>query len=849
MRWRFVGAMLGRELRSAVRRFGYYGACMAIGIAVVMSLHALREAVNEAVDLHSKELLGADLRLESRDPFGPEDAALLASIEEQALAPVTRVTRMGSMALAIRSGRSRLVDLLAIDGQYPIYGEVWTDPPHAFLGFGREPGVYVDQSLMIQLDLAVGEPIRIGEATFAVRSAVVKAPGRFGFQAEVAPRVFLSKQDLDRTGLVTLGSLVTHLRYLKLPDDAAEPWRKQNEDALESARIRVQTLATYQTELSEAFGNLTRFLGLVGLAALLLGSIGVAAGMRAFVQEKLESVALLRSLGATPKDVVAIHAALAAVLGAAAGLLGIAICLPLLAALPFALEGLLPVEVSLALPPSAIAIGLLLAVGATLLCALSPILDLAAVAPLAALRRDFEPGRARRRRGRSVIGAIVVAAIFAAAIVQAGNLRVGAIFAVGVLASVALLAAAAAGLMRLLVRHPPVSLAFWARQGVANLARPRNHTLPTTLAIGFALFVMGTVHGVERNVLAGLASDARPDRPNVVLFDVQSDQEAGALALLAEHGAALTDSAPIVAARLVAVGGRERAAILADEAIPRDRRWALQREYQLTHHDRPRETEEVVAGAWWTPGQVDRGDGVFPISLEDDLAESLGVGVGDAITWQIQGVPVETVVANLRHVDWGRMATNFFVVFPTEALADAPQSRVLLAHLADEQARADLQRDVVVRFPNVSALDATLLLRSLDSMFDRIGMAVRILALFTLATGLAILIAASLAARRERAREALFLRILGGSRALLRRIALAEAVALAALATLVGFLLSLVASAGLVVFVFELAFDPPLVELAALAAATFLVTAGVAGALAVTAPDRSPLAGLRSEAG
>lgn len=850
VRGRFVAAMLRRELRSAVRRFGFYGGCMAIGIAVVMSLHALREAVNEAVALRSKELLGADLRLESRDAFGLEDTALLGPIEAQALAPPTQVTRLGSMVLAERSGRSRLVDLLAIEGDYPLYGAVWTDPPGAFARFGAVPrGAFVDTSLMIQLDLAVGDRLRIGGESFEVVAGVVKAPGRFGFQAEVAPRVFLTKRDLDRTELLTVGSLATHLRYFKLPEGAAAEWVEANEDRLAERRIRAQTLEGYQEELSEAFGLLTRYLGLVGLAALLLGSIGVAAGMRAFVQEKLDAVALLRSIGATPGDVIAIHAGLAVLLGLAAGALGTIVCVPILHVLPIVFRGLLPVDVSLGLSSAAIATGCLLAVGATVLCALGPILDLAAVAPLRALRADFGDASERRRAGRIVIGLVVVGAVALAAIAQAGSVAIGLSFAAGTVVTIAFLALSALALMRLLRRHPPRRLGFGARQGIANLARPRNHTLPTTIAIGFALFVVGTIHAVEQNVLTQLAVDARPDRPNVVLFDVQADQEAGLEALLARHGAQITDRAPIVAARLAKVAGVDRARQLADETLSRDRRWALQREYQLTYHDRPRESEEIVAGAWWVPGQTFAGDQPHPISLEDDLAASLGVGVGDSIAWQIQGVEIETVVANLRHVDWGRMATNFFVVFPTAALESAPQTRVLLAHLADEQARAALQREVVVAFPNVSALDATLILRSLDSMFEQIGIAVRVLSLFTLATGLAILVAASLAARRERAREATLLRVLGASRSLLRRIAAAEVVALAALAAVVGALAALLAAAALVWWVFELRFDPPWLDLAGLALGTFAVTAIVGAATAVTAPARSPIEGLRGEVG
>jgi len=848
VRRRFVAAMLRRELRHAVRRFGFYGACMAIGIAVVMSLHALRGAVDGAVALRSKELLGADLRLERREPFGPEVAALQAPLESASRVPATDVTRMGTMALAERSGRSRLVDLLAIDGTYPLYGAVQTDPPHAFDRFGRdERTVFADASLLIQLDVAPGERIRIGDASFRVEAGVVRAPGRFGFQAEVAPRVFLTRADLERTGLVRTGSLVTHLRYWKLPDGVGDAFVERHAEALAAARIRAQSLASYQEELSEAFGSLTRYLGLVGLSALLLGSIGVAAGMRAFVHERLDGVAILRSIGASPGDVVALHVGLAVALGLGAGVLGALVCAPILALLPAAFAGWLPVEVSLGLDPAALATGLGLALGATLLAALGPILDVAAVAPLRALRGDFAGGAEQRRAGRAAVAGLVVAVVFAAAIVQAGDARVGAIFAGGTLACAAALALASWGLMRLLRRFPPRRLAFATRQGIANLARPRNHTLPTTLAIGFALFVVATVHTVQENVLEALATDARPDRPNVVLFDVQSDQEAGLEALLARHGARLTDRAPIVAARLATVAGRDRAAWLADETTSRDRRWALQREYQLTYHDRPRDSEEVVAGAWWVPGQVAAGEEPYPISLEADLAESLGVGLGDPLVWQIQGVPVATEVASLRHVDWGRMATNFFVVFPTAALEQAPQSRVLLAHLADAEARAALQRDVVVAFPNVSALDATLILRSLDAMFEQIAIAVRVLSLFTLATGLAILVAASLAARRERAREALLVRILGASRSVLRRIALAEAVALAALASLVGAGLSAVASACLVVFVFELPFDPPVADLLGLAGATFAITALVGGALSVAAPRRSPLEGLRAE--
>lgn len=853
MKRRFVWSMVRRELRAAVRRFGFYGSCMALGIAVVVCLHSLREAVNEAVDLRAKELLGADLRLESREGFGREILAALAPLESAALRETTQVTRLGSMALAPRSGRSRLVDLLGIDGLYPIYGEVRTEPSFRWGEFGTQSGqIFVDSTLLVQLAVEVGDTLRLGGESFEIAAAVTKAPGSVGLQSEVAPRVFLRKSDLDRTELIQAGSLVSHLRYMKLPDGLVDPWVEEHEALLEEARVRVQTVSSYQEDMSEAFGNLTRYLGLVGLAALVLGSIGVAAGVRVFVREKLEVVALLRSIGASPRDVVAVYASLALALGLAAGVFGILLCVPLLWVLPHLLGSLLPVEVSLRIGPMAIATGLGLSVWATLLCAMGPVLDLARVAPLRALRRDFGGQRAeadfRTHSGRIVVAAIVVGSLLLASIWQAGNLRVGLGFAAGLIATVGVLSLAALGLVALLRRHPPQLFAYWARQGIANLFRPRNHTLPTTIAIGFALFVVATVHVVQRNVLVQMAVDNRPDRPNFVLFDVQRDQVAGVLALLDRHGAGVTDQAPLVSARLSAVAGVSRATWLEDEDLSRELRWALQREYRLTHADVLRDSEEIVAGQWWAPDSVTAHDAPYPVSLERDLANSLGVGVGDTLRWRIQGVEVDTRVASLRQVDWGRMATNFFVVFPPAALESAPQSTVMLAHLASERARAEMQRDLVGRFPNVSALDATLILRSLDTMLEQISIAIQILSLFTLGTGIAILVAAGVAARSERAHEAILLRVLGASRPVLRRIVATEALVLAGLAAAVGGILSAVAAWAIVRFVFDLPFDPPLLDLVGLVLATFAVTALFGGIGGASGALRSPQAALRSEA-
>jgi putative ABC transport system permease protein len=272
----------------------------------------------------------------------------------------------------------------------------------------------------------------------------------------------------------------------------------------------------------------------------------------------------------------------------------------------------------------------------------------------------------------------------------------------------------------------------------------------------------------------------------------------------------------------------------------------LRREYRLTYSAALRETEEVVAGAWWSDPPVFDGSPA-PVSLEADLAETLGVGVGDTMEWDVQGVAIPSVVTSVREVDWGRMATNFFVIFPPGVLEEAPGSHVLLLRIEDTEDRAILQRDLVARFPNVSALDATTILQALDAVLAQAGRAVRALSALTLSTGFLILLAAAAASRHERTREALLLRTLGADGRLVRRVVATEAIALSALAAVVGTATAIAASAGLVVGLFESPYRPPWLDLALLTSVAFVVSAGLGWWHGRPATRGSPLAGLRAE--
>jgi putative ABC transport system permease protein len=842
---RFALAMARRELRSARRRLLLYGGSMALGIAALVALQGMRGAVGAAVDARSRSLLGADLRLESRAPFAGRAAALLGEIEALAEAPAAHVTRFGSMLLAPGPGRTRLVDVHGVDPGYPFYGAVETDPPGAWSGLqAEEPLALVDPSVLVQLDVAPGDELVLGALRLRILGSVRRTPGTSGLRTSVAPRIFVARRHVEATGLVQRGSLVDHHAYLRVAPELLGPWLEARRGALEAARVREDTVEEAQRDASRSFLALTRYLGLVGLASLLLGGIGVAAGVRAWVRERSDSVAVLRSLGASFRDVLAAYGGVAVALGAAAGAAGAALGTALQAALPALLAGVLPVEVAFRPDPLAVATGLGLGVWTTGLFVAGPLFDLARVAPLRALRRDFEAAPAPRA-GRAALALALAASLVLASLWQAPGWRVGLAFAAGLGGVLAALAGASWAATAWLRRHRFRRAPFWLRQGLANLFRPRNHTLATTLAIGLGLHLVATLHAVQRNVLAQIALDTRPDRPNLVLFDVQRDQLAELERFLAERSAPVLERVPLVAARIARVGERDVTDWLREgEALPRELRWALRREYRLTWSATLRESEAVVAGGWWKDA-ARRADEPAPVSLEAELAATLGAEVGDRVVWDVQGVAVPSVVASLREVEWGRLATNFFAIFPPGVLEEAPQSSVLLLRVPGEAARARLQGDLVARFPNVSALDATLILQALDAVLAQLGLAVRALSALALAAGLVILLAAAAASRHERTREALLLRTLGASGRLVRRVVATEAVALGALAAGVGAATALVASAGLVVLLFELPYRPPWGDLGLLALATFAASAGLGWWQGRPATRGSPLAGLR----
>ncbi|MFN5583232.1 ABC transporter permease, partial [Gemmatimonas sp.] len=574
------------------------------------------------------------------------------------------------------------------------------------------------------------------------------------------------------------------------------------------------------------------FLSIIGLIALLLGGIGVASGVNAFVSAKIDTVAVLRCLGATSRQVLALYVVQAAAMGLVGATAGAALGVGVQFLLPRVMGEFLPVDVAIMLEPRPLLLGLATGVWVSLVFALRPLLALRRVSPLQAIRRNADPSAMPREwqdGARLLVDALLLASIVGIVLSRIGTVREGLAITGGIIAVVAVLWVAATSLIAVARRTTRPSWPFPLRQGIANLHRPANQTRAVTLALGFGAFLLSTVYLVQANLLSKVQTSADAAAGNLLLFDVQEDQAAPLDSILRARQHPVVQQTPIVTMRVDAINGKSVVSMQRDTTVRRAG-WALRREYRSTYRDALQPSEKITGGAWFASAderataRAAHPEAPFELSLEQDVAREMGVTLGDTITWNVQGVPVTTVLTSTREVNWGRFEANFFAVFEPAALRRAPQQFVIVASVPAGAPLAAMQRDVVRRFPNVSSLDLTLVRQTIGAIVDRVTLAIRFLGLFSLAMGVPVLFSAVAATRRARLREGVLLRTLGASRAQVARVLLAEYGALGALGALTGMLLSFAGAWGITHFVFEDRFDPAVGPTVFIAAGMLLLT-------------------------
>ncbi len=796
--------MAWRDSRRNRSRLLLFISSIILGIAALVAINSFSENLMKDINREAKSLLGADLVFESNQAI---DTIIDPYFDTIAISQSSSVN-FASMVLFPESGNTRLAFIKALEGDFPYYGKFNTTPSDAYLHFQNDKKAIVDKTLMLQFDIKEGDLIKIGAVTFTIAGKLNSIPGRAGIASSIAPQVIIPKQYLDATGLVQMGSRIEYQYYYKLAEDApvvaiADSLRASNKEIT----MRYDTVEKRKENIGETFKNMNTFLNLIGFIALLLGCIGVASAVHIYIKDKLSTVAILRTLGASGRQAFVIYLLQIVTMGLLGSILGAALGSSLQMILPLVFGEFLPIEnVSTDISWYSMLKGILTGLSIAVLFALLPLLGIRKISPLRTLRVSFEENDNKRDPLRWLVYILIAAFIAGFTLFQTGNIIVAVGFTVGIGLAFLLLAGMALLLMWFVRKFFPRNWSYVWRQSIANLYRPNNQTLILMVSIGLGTALISMLFFTQELLLSQVQMSSTGDQPNMILFDIQPSQKEELTAMTEKFGLPIIQQVPIVTMRLNAIDSIDKAMRMRD-TTSKIRRWVYRREYRVTYRDTLIDTEEIVKGEWH---DGKNGDGIIYVSIAESIAEDMQADVGTKLIFNVQGVPIETVVGSIRKINWNRVQTNFFIVFPTGVLESAPQFNVLITRVPSAEQSAAYQQSVVRAFPNVSIIDLTLILKAVDDILSKVSFVIRFMALFSILTGLLVLISSVAISKYQRIRESVLLRTIGASRRQILMINAAEYFLLGTLATFTGIILSFIGTFLIAKFSFNIPFSPSL---------------------------------------
>ncbi len=791
--------MAYRDGRRSLVYLMLVAASIVIGVAALVSINSFKDNVERAVDENAKPLVGADLVVKSRVAFSPEAERVFATIDGE----VSHEATFASMVYFEASKGSRLVQVNALEGQFPYYGQLETEPASAEQRFRSGGEAIVDQGLMLQFDAEVGEYIKLGQSRFRIAGILKRVPGVIDARNAIAPRIYIAHSDLAATKLISRGSRVRYKKYFKLKDSlAAERIAREKKAKFIALGLSVETIETRKEWLNKSLSSAYAFLDLVGFVALILGGIGVGGATHSYLQKKERAISLLRCLGASSADVYRIFLIQLVTFGGLSIVLGVLIGVGIQLVLPILFRSFLPVNVEVFISLKAIALSAAVSLAILLLFAHPALRQARSIPPLAALRM-MVVGPAEGLRAKYGTWALILFCSTLFAILHSGELVTGLLFAGSVFVSWGLLLLLASTLIAGIKRFLPASAPYSLRQGFANLYRPQNQTKLLIASVGISVFLMCLVFVSENAVLGKAAQLGSGKQANMILFDIQADQRREVESLVRQTGLTVVETVPLVTMRLDSVKGTP-VNTLRKQLEQKENDWIYTREYRSTYRAKMTDAEELIAGEWVDNVSADQQ--VIPVSAEKRIAERLGIEVGDSLGFNVQGVPIQAKVTSIREVDWQRVQPNFFMVFPPGALEEAPQIFVLVAQAESEAQSAKLQKASVAQFPNVSIIDFRLVLKTVDLIVERLSLVLRWIAMFSVVAAAVVLFVAVLATRNQRTAENALLKTLGASRRVVLQITTWEYLMLGVLAAAGGAVFGVISGGVLSYYVFESAF-------------------------------------------
>ncbi|MEN9754219.1 MAG: hypothetical protein RLZ07_601 [Pseudomonadota bacterium] len=832
-----------RNLLQGLSGFRIFLACIALGVTAIVGVDSLARALTDGLASEGRTLLGADIVVSRM--HRPADASERALINSKGR--TTEIISLRGMARTTKA--AALVDLKVVDQTYPLLAPPVFDPALPLASITDEKdgifGVAADAALFARLGVKTGDKVALGDATVELRAVLVNEPDRIGAGLTLGPRVILSRAAFEKTGLLKPESLI-RFSYRLLLDDPRDDRLAEIDaaltPALSEAGFELRGRKNVSPQLTRNIERFSQYLGLIGLTALIIGGLGVANAVIAYLDRRRKTMAIFKAIGASGSTIFQI--AFLEIMALAA--LGTGIGLILGASLPYLVSllasTLLPFPIAPNLYPDRLALGALYGILTAATFAL-PILGRAHDLPVAILfRDDLANDQAKIKRRYQVMTAMVGLALVGIVILAAREKLITVFVLLGMAAAFFLLRGVAFLIMRW-ARQAPHPQRTELRLALGNIYRRGTITPALTLALGLGVTLLVAISATQNN-LVQLVSSGLPDKaPSFFFVDIPArDLPAFDEFMKLKQPETRVSHVPMVRGRITEVKSIRAEAVVAEE----NARWVLDGDRGITFSSTVPEGSRIVSGEWWSETY----DGPPLVSLEADIAKGLNLTIGDMITVNILGRSIQAKIANLRRVDWQSLGINFVLVFSPNTFKGAPVS--YLATLTDESGSQNVEReaqllvDTAQAFPAVSAIRVREALESVRTMIDQLAVAIRGVAGITILASILVLAGAVGASQRRRIRDAVILKTLGASRFRLLTAFLAEFAMISLAASFFGLIAGLFAAWAIVAFAFRTAFTWPMGDPFATAAlaVVFAIGLGLIGTWRVL--DEKPARHLRA---
>ena len=811
----FIFNLAYREMRASWHRLLFFFICIAIGVGSIVALRSLVQNLKTALVGDARSLMTADVQVSANASWNDETKAALQRAYASPM--VTAHMDVLETATMARSGEDwlgtpKMVELKAVQPGFPLYGEmVLADGQKFSYDLLKDRGALVKQNLLTALGMKVGETLKIGNLEFTIRGVIEQEPGNSMNAFSIGPRVMIAYEDAVAAGLTTFGSRARHRVLFKTKEGEMDRLVTQLRDDLQSqSGITVRSFRFSQDRLTESLNQVEDYLSLIGLVILVLGGIGISSVTRVFVQQKMKTIAILKTLGGRNARVLGAYLVQVMALGVVGSLFGLLLAQLLAWILPKYFVGILPASVEIRLTWQAALQGLSIGLLVSLLFSLLPLLQIRQIKPILVLRQsDVATGkgfwrtlfrrlafwRTQPPEGgtlnfdwlRIVVGVFVVAGLLGISTWQAGSIRIGVIFLIALAVMTFVLNLTAIGLMKFVrgFRRVP---SFTVRQGINSLYRPGNQTKIILMAVGLGVFFVVGVRSLQLNLRYELGVDLESFKADMYLIDIQRDQRPAVEEAITKFTGNKPDIIPTIRARIAAINGSE---VNLDRPRSNENRrenrsqnnGMLGREYVLTYRAKLDDNEKIIAGNFWdsTPSAEPE------VSIEELLHDELGLKVGDAMTFDVMGRKITARISNIRQVDWRNARTGFLVVFRPGSLDDAPAMFIsAIKGPPGATERAQLQRELVDKAPNISVIDVRDIIEVARGIVQKVSLAVSFVGGFVFLSGMLILIGSIAMTKFHRLYESAILKTLGAKKKLIVWTLLVEYGVLGLLAGLIG---------------------------------------------------------------